>query len=57
MNHSHEVGQIMVDWVLETYRRRTPSLLSLSDDGRGDGGGNGGGNIVLLGLLTAAPWP
>ena len=53
-NHSQEVGQIVVNWVLKTYRRRTPSSLSLSSD---DGGGNGGGNIVLLGSSTAAPWP
>ncbi len=46
MNHSHEVGQIVVDWVLETW-----SL----DDGDGDGGGNGGGDIVLIGSSTAAP--
>ena len=60
LNHSHEVGQIVVNWVLETYRHRTPSLLpslSSSDDGGGDGGGNVGGNIVLLGSSTAAPWP
>jgi hypothetical protein len=58
LNHSHEVGQIVVDWVLETYRRRTPSLLSsLSDDCGSDGGGNGSGDIVLLGSSTAAPWP
>ncbi len=59
--HSHEVGQIMVDWILETYQRRTPSSSSLSlDDGGGDGGGDGGdggGDIVLLGSSTAAPWP
>jgi hypothetical protein len=49
-NHSQEVGQIVVDWVLETYRRRTPSSSSsLLDDG--------GGDIVLLGSSTAAPWP
>jgi hypothetical protein len=53
-NHSHEVGQIVVDWVLETYRRRTPSSLSSSLD---DGGGDSGGDIVLLGSSTAAPWP
>ncbi len=54
LNHSHEVGQIMVDCVLETYRRRTPSSSSsLSDDGGGDSDGDGGGNIVLLGSLTA----
>jgi len=55
-NHSQEVGQIVVDWVLETYRRRTPSssLSSLSSD---DGGGDSGGDIVLLGPSTAAPWP
>jgi len=56
-NHSHEVGQIVgvVDWVRKTYRRRTPSLssLSLSDDG----GGKGGGDIILFGSSTAAPWP
>ena len=56
MNHSHE-GQIVVDWVLETYRRRTPSSSSLSlDDGGGDGGGDGSGDIVLLRPSTAAPW-
>ena len=58
LNHLHEVGQIVVDWVLETYRHRTPSSSSLSsDDGSGNGGGNCGGDIVLLGSLTAAPWP
>jgi hypothetical protein len=55
LNHSHEVGQIVVEWVLETYRRRTPSSSSSSslDDGGGDGGG---GDIVLLGSSTAVPW-
>ena len=58
LNYSHEMGQIVVDWVLKTYRRRTPSLSSSSsDDGGSDGGGNGGGDIVLLGSSTAAPWP
>ena len=50
LNHSHEVGQIVVDWVLETYRCRTPSLSSSSSD-------DGSGDIVLLGSSTAAPWP
>jgi len=59
LNHSHEVGQIVVDWVLETYHHRTPSSSSSSssDDGSGDGSGDGGSDIVLLGSLTAAPWP
>jgi hypothetical protein len=50
LNHSHEVGQIVdvVDWVRETYRRRTPSSYGDRD---------GGGNIILIGSLTAAPWP
>ena len=48
--------EIMVDWVLETYRCRTPSSSSSLLD---DGGGDGGGDIVLLGSSTAAPvpWP
>jgi len=50
-------GAIMgvVNWVRETYHRRTPSSLlsSLSDDG----GSDGGGDIVLLGSSIAAPWP
>ena len=50
LNHLHEVGQIVVAWVLETYRRRTPSLSSSSSD-------DGSGDIVLLGSSTAAPWP
>ena len=50
-------GAIMgvVNWVCETYHRRTPSSsLSLLSD---DGGSDGGGDIVLLGSLIAAPWP
>ena len=57
LNHSHEVGQIVdvVDWVRETYRRRTPSSSSLSSDGGGGGDGDGGGDIVLLGSSAGAP--
>ena len=49
----------VVDWVRETYYRRTPSLLSsLSVDGGGDGSGDSGGDIVLLGGSSiAVPWP
>ena len=49
----------VVDWVRETYYRRTPSLLSsLSDDGGGDGSGDGGSDMVLLGGSSiAVPWP
>ena len=49
----------IVDWVRETYYRRTPSLLSsLSVDGGGNDSGDGGGDIVLLGGSSiAVPWP